>query len=478
MSTSATDRPTVWTSLAYAYALLLAAVLSYFLLGIPVQLTDSFGNLLNVQGRTLGEVVADNLWQASFLRPLLWGQIAFVYGLVREQPFDWFRGLHALQVVLLSLMFVALARPRTRRDLACVPLGLTVLVGLHTFAGTVEEAFPINTFLTIVLCCYAAALVALADYRWWHDALAAVLFVFAALTVESGLLVCVIVAGAFVLGARGVSRAGIALQVVLLAAYFVLRYGALHVGSPSLGERSSGFGFGMLEPSQMQARFGAGPWLFYLYNVATSALSVLASEPRAGVWRLVRGVVDGPLEPAMVVNVAASIGATGLLAWFAWSRRAAWRARTLTRDDRIVLLFGGVLAANALMSYAYTKDVIMSPAGAFYALAVYAAARHAAAAVPWRAAHLNVLAVTAAAVASGAWAVREAGACANLRQAALTVRNEWAYADEGLGEQHIDVSGPGAAALKMQLSDDAIWRHPAPPPLLPNADWVAVFDVK
>jgi hypothetical protein len=49
--------------------------------------------------------------------------------------------------------------------------------------------------------------------------------------------------------------------------------------------------------------------------------------------------------------------------------------RTSDMTDRLVFVFAGVLAANALLSYAYTKDDIMSVSGVFYGLAAYAASR-------------------------------------------------------------------------------------------------------
>src|SRR5262249_45528926 len=150
-------------------------------------------------------------------------------------------------------------RPRTWTDAAVVPLGLAALLGSHTFTGTVTEAFPINTYLTIVLCCFAAAALVLSSHRWWTDVLAILLFVIAALTVESGLLVGVILVGGVLVGGRGVSRWGIGLVVLLLAGYFVLRFTWLHVGSPGLEERSSGFGFGVLDPKELIARFGRNP---------------------------------------------------------------------------------------------------------------------------------------------------------------------------------------------------------------------------
>jgi hypothetical protein len=158
------------------------------------------------------------------------------------------------------------------------------LFGIHTFEGTILEAFPINAYMTILICCYLAAVLALGRPHWWRDVAAAVLFVFAALSVESGLLVAVVLVAAYLAGARGVSRWGIAAVVLLVAGYLALRFGVLGVGTPEFTERSSGFGFAVLEPEDIERRFGQHPSLFHLYNVGTSILSVLFSEPRGGVW--------------------------------------------------------------------------------------------------------------------------------------------------------------------------------------------------
>ena len=45
-------------------------------------------------------------------------------------------------------------------------------------------------------------------------------------------------------------------------------------------------------------------------------------------------------------------------------------ARRFTRDDQLVAVFVAVTLANAAISYTYTKDVILSPAGIFYAAAL------------------------------------------------------------------------------------------------------------
>src|SRR5262245_54621342 len=193
MSTVALEEATAgrrWTLLAHAYGLLVAAVLGYFLCGLVVQVSDSFGNLLAVQAPTLGELLRDQFSQRGYLRPLLWAQMKIVYELSGGQYYLWFRGIHVVQVALLIVLCVRLMRPRTALDAAVIPLALAVLTGSHTFAPMVREAFPINSFLTIAICCVAVANLATRDRaRWYTDALAIAIFAASVLTVESGLLV-------------------------------------------------------------------------------------------------------------------------------------------------------------------------------------------------------------------------------------------------------------------------------------------------
>jgi hypothetical protein len=386
---------------------------------------------------------------------------------------EWFRGWHVAQVALLTVLFLRLVRPRSLAGCAVVPLGLAALIGAHTFAGTVREAFPINTFMTILLCCFAAADLAIGPPRWWRDAAAAALFAFAALTVESGLLVAVIVVAAFLAGARGVSRVGIGLQLVLLAGYFVLRFVVLDVGAPGLEERRSGFGFSGLEPEQLVARFGDNPLPFYAYNVVSSLLSVLFSEPREGMWGVTRNLLAGQLSIPQVVNVTASTLGTLLVGLYGWRRRRDWLARRFDRSDQLVLMFAAVAAANAAMSYAYTKDVILSPAGAFFAVAFAVAARSFIESMRG----VSLARATAAGllllVLSGAWAFRAVNAHLGLRVAAAAVRTEWAYVDMWLERKSEVPTDPFAVELKRRLQDEAVRKHPARSAL--TGDWLAWF---
>ena len=451
----------LWRWLSYAYATLVVAGLGYFLYDLPIQVTDSYGNLVKASGTTLGTLVYQEFHQAGYLRPMLWGQLHLGYDLSGGAYYEWFRGWHVGQVALLAILFLRLVRPTSWSGAAVVPLGLAALIGGHTFTGTIVEAFPINSFMTILLCCFAAADLAMGPPRWWRDLAAAILFVFAALTVESGLLVAVVFVSAFLAGARGVSRAGIGLQCLLVAGYFVLRFAVLDVGSPGLTERPSGYGFSRREPAELAALFQDNPLPFYAYNILSSTLSVLVAEPRWGTWGVTRDIVRGEPMPAALVHVVASTLGTCLIAAYAWQRRREWRARRFDRSDQLVIVFFVVLAANAALSYAYTKDVILSPAGAMFAVAMTVAARHVIDALPTRGAGAALL----IAILSGAWAFLAVGAHLELRTAAASMRAEWVYVDDWLQRASEVPTDPSALALKRRLQDDAVARHPLRPTL-------------
>jgi len=131
-----------------------------------------------------------------------------------------------------------------------------------------------------------------------------------------------------------------------------------------------------------------------------------------------------------------------------------------------------VLVANAVISYPYTKDVIMSPAGAFFAIAGFVAIRNVLTWLPSRVSRrVTILAVVGAALVSTTWAVRVVGTHVSLRGSAYAERNEWAYAEGSLASEGIVLTGKDAALFR-QLRDDAIYGHPPPLPLRPPMAWL------
>jgi hypothetical protein len=244
-------------------------------------------------------------------------------------------------------------------------------------------------------------------------------------------------------------------------------------------ERTSAFGFGKLEPRDLMARFGANPLPFYVYNVVSSIASVLFAEPRAGEYAMTRDLLAHELKTWQYVAVTASTLGTLVIAAFAWARRGEWWRLRFDRDDQLVIIFVAMTGFNAFISYAYTKDVIMSPAGAFFALALAVATRRVAiGGVPegseggrfsWRTAVATVLLC----VMSSAWAIRAVGIHVGLRHSALVMRNEWAYADLWFANEGQRPTGD-AVRLKDQLQSDAVSRHPAPAFFV--GDWLRWFE--
>lgn len=460
---------------SYAVSLLLTMTLGYFLLRVPIQVSDSFSNML-VLDRPFGEVVRAGL-QPGYFRPGLWAELKIVHDLSQGAYFYWFRWTQVVQVVMLVALFVRLVRPVTLAGAVVLPVGVAVLIGHHAFAWTVREAFPINTFLTIVLSCAAAAAVSFAPFRRWHDVAAVLLFIVAALTVESGLLVGVILIGAYAAGLRGVSRAGILAVGALGVGYLVLRFGVLDIGTPSLLDRDAGFGFQRYDARDLQRMFGERPFPFYAYNVVSAVVGLLFAEPRDGAWVVTRGAIAQNVPAPLIIGLVSSTLATSLIARFVWVRRRAWLRRTFDTSDRIVLLFLLVLGANAAISYTYTKDVIMSPAGYFYAAAFVVACRDyvdhlSLDGTPWRraigAAILLVMACT--------WTVRAVGLHAALTRTAYKVREQWAYVDESIERMGYVPVPPSVARLKERLQTEAVITHPGRPQVRERWTWLFEMD--
>ena len=431
-----------------------------FLLAIPVQLSDSFTEFISVHGHSLATVIAAEFYNGTYFRPLRRALIKIVYDASGGHYQLAFRGFQALELLVLLLLAVRMLRVRSAAALMALPLGLAILVGIHTFAGAVREGLPINHFLTILVCCAAAVNLAQARRTPVTDVAAVALLVAAMLTIESGLLIWAIFAVAYCVGYRGISRSALIALTACVGMYFVGRFVLIGGAAPGLNERSAGFGFSVLSPDELVRRFGENPLPFYAYNFVCAISSVLFAEPRGGVWALVRELTSGRPEPWQAVNVVTSAATTLLIARVAVARLPRWRARQFDDPDRFMILFLAVLPLNALFAGAYEKDVIMSPAGLFYAAAAYFVFREL-----LSGAKLSVARALILLVAVG-WSVRFVGIHDNLRARALSVQDEWAYYDDWARNQPNDIHlNAEEEAIRQHLYEDAVLRAPRVPQL-------------
>ena len=453
---------------AYCVAAAVAFALAYDLMAIPVQVSDSLTQLLSAQrSPSAWATFAAMAERVAYFRPLFFTEIDLLFDLARGHYWLAFRGFHAFLLVACVLLFVRALRVQTWHDSAAAVFALTVLTGMHTFRGTVREAFPVSHFLVIVVLCLLALNLARSAGGLWADIGAAATFVVASLTLESGLIVAVVFVTAWACGMRGVSGRGLVAIAVLLSGYLTLRFWYLDVGTPGLEERSSGFLLTMLEPEVLQARFGSNPAGFYAYNVASSALSVLFSEPDGGVFEVVRARLQGDVPPRLYLGVLSSVMTTGLIAWAVRARLGGRGERTDEASAHLLLIAGAVLVANATISYAYTKHEILSVAGAFYAIAVFVAARHALHRADRAGGAPRVALVLFLGIMATTWAFRSAGLHHMLQVQAFKARNDWArVTPEIFGGSESEQDGP--VALVRQLRQEALDTRVTNPFLLPQ----------
>jgi hypothetical protein len=447
-------RPARWRAAAVALALLLGLCLAAELWHMPVQVSDSLGEILDAQASPspLASFLA-SAGSEAYLRPLRIAQIKLLYDAAQGTSYRLvYRGFHALLIVCCLVLFVRVLRVTTAADFACAALALSVLLGLHTFRGTVQEAFPINHFLEITVLTLLVVDLARSRGGWLADGIGVVTFVVAALTLESGLLVWVGAITARIVGWRGLSNSALVVMTALLGAYFTVRFGYLETGTPSLSERSAGFLFTVLEPPQLEARFGADPLPFYAYNVATSALSVLLSEPRAGVFVNLLAWKNDALETRHLLQLATSAATTVLMLWAAVD---LLRRRRLTEWGGLLALCAALLAGNALLSFAYTKDEIMTVSGAFYGVAAFAAARYALQRSEARPLVRALVAASLLLLCAG-WSVRAAGLHYLLRAQAFRHQNDWAGLPQAWQREGRWPTDPGAAQVIRDLHDEAV----------------------
>jgi glycosyltransferase involved in cell wall biosynthesis len=410
---------------AYLVAAVFALTIGADLLRMPVQVYDAIGEILDAQrSPSAWASFWGSLSSDGYLRPLRIAQIKLLFDVSGGDYWLAYRGFHALLLACCFFLFTRALDVRTTTDLAAALVALTVLTGLHTFRTTVQEAFPINHFLEVGVFALIAINLARSRGGILTDAAALLTFAVAALTLESGLLVWVVAVAAWTFGMRGISARGVAAMTALVAGYFYLRFVLLPTGAPEVGERSAGYLLGVLEPDELQRRFSDRLFWFYGYNVMSSMLSVLLSEPQSGIFLATRSWLQGEVPPRVVLAFLSSTVTTGLIGWAAIR---GLRQRT-TGDGSLPLIpvFVAVLGASAVLSYAYTKDDIMSTAGMFYALAAYAAVRL----LLGRAARMRHLTAGVLAcvllVAGTAWSVRSLGIHHILQSQAFKHRNDWA----------------------------------------------------
>ena len=440
----------------------MAASIAYCLFHLPFEIGDNLGNLLQLTDTTAARIFVGTLHLQAFMRPMTWATMKVVFDLSGGHYFLAFRALHVLSVVALLFAFARLTRADSTLSLCAALIAMAAVIGMPAFHDTMNET-ELNTKLTLAAICLLVVNISAGSDRTpagriLSDAPVLVLLVWALLTNELGLLLWVCIAGGYLVGFRGVSRNAVIAATALVAIYFYVRFLQLHVGTPGLNERSSGFGFRVRSADELVQMFGRNRVPFYAYNVVASVLSVLFSEPRAGVFAFTRDLLTSKLQSGSVVAVATSLLSTGVMIWFIARRWRRWLRWELRYEDQIFLLSGAVILANAVISFPYVKDVIMNIASVFYGLALCMALRALmeVIAVPRIGIERAVLASALLALVSVGWTIRAASFYADMRLRAYKAQVDWVFVDQWLRDQRVALNTPRQRELVEQLSTQMI----------------------
>jgi hypothetical protein len=455
-------------------ATIIATLLGIFIANMPLQLSDMLQNILDAEETSWTDTLAPLFNPDARWRPLNAIMLKFFYEISQGHYWFTFKTINIAMVLVLLILIVRLMRVTTALDFAAAAIALYVVVGLNTFYDLVVEGYPLFNHLVPVLATLIVVNLAYSRGGLLVDATAILCFVIAVLNAETGFLIPVVLVSAYMIGWRGVSRGALAVIVVLTLFCLALHLAEFGSGT-SLITNPSGFGFGRPEPEELQAIFAGRMYLYYIHNVVAALLSVLFAEPQGGTWHGVAWMVGAEsISRNHFVEIASSTFLTCLILAYAVRRWRAWLAFELDHSDRLVLLALVVLVANAAISFAYLKNIILATAGLFWALAGYAAIRDVLnrATSPntktWRAA----LALSAVMLLSTAFVLRTMSTHYLMWKQARHNQHAWVVAYASL-DRYLPTTAEGRALVK-ELRTQALLM-PVPSPVL-IAKWIRRYE--
>jgi hypothetical protein len=478
------ESPSVrWRTLAIVYAVLLSAAAGFWLLHVPFTVSEVALNLLQHQsGPPAVQVFIDTIGAQTgngrgYLRGFSIATGTLLFELSGGEYFLTYRSFHVALISVLLLTLVYLVRVDSLLSFGVAMLSATALLGIHTFHEAVYET-ETNIKLIIPACLFVTVCLSASQPARWKDAAAILMAFYAFFSNELGLLVWVCVVAGYLVGFRGVSRSAVIVVSVLLLVYLYLRFVHWGVGTPPLTERSSGFGFRRYDPVDLIRMFGRNPYPFYIYNVVVSGLTVLFAEPRFGTFTFIRSLAapEYRFSPGLALEFVSSTLTTLVMVWYVARRARRWIAGDIDYGDKLFLVAVAVVAANAAISFPYAKEVTMSSAGAFYALAMFPVLRYfmTYAGSGYRSTSRAVATFALLAVISVTWTVRAGSFFLDLRRQAYRAQTEWAVLYDWMAEQHVKAPPGRGRELLDRLRREALRMDV--PRVYNDPGWIKALD--
>lgn len=325
-------------------------------------------------------------------------------------------------VALLAWLFRS---PGVARNIAAI-VALSCILGLHT-SRILFLFVPLNVYSGALLLLLLGIVLALSPRMRPYDWIFFPLTLVALFTLESSLLIVPTLAVLWWLSAPGVSLRGLAGAVLALALYLTVRFS---FGTPVslVGNYvGSGLGFSAATPDSLRNTFEHAPWLFWIYNVVSSVLTVLASEPRAGIYQFVASLLRGSTAVWQWLHVTSSVLTTCVVG------AVLMRSRLLSERDRLLCAAGLVLVVfGSGLGFLYTRDRIGLSAGVGYGMLVFVALSALLERLP-ATGFRRVATLAVVSILTLLWTTRTAELYAQLRDTAWDYRGEWMDRYEDVG---------------------------------------------
>jgi hypothetical protein len=416
---------------------------------IAWSLGDTYSHLARPALASWPQAVADAFTSGREYRPLFDLAIKASY----ESVGTWLPFYQALVLILFAALLILVAwacravGPR-RALAACV--AISCVAALHT-SRILFGFWPLNHYAAVMACIVLTVALALHPAARRFDWLFGVLALIAMLGLELGALIVPLSIVLWWCGAPGIGRRGVVGVAAGAAVYVAIRLTFAEYSGESL-YADTGFIFQTVDAASLRARFGDSPWLLWIYNVGSTFLTIVASEPREGVFSFVESLLADDMESWRWFHVGLSSLTTILIAG-GLVRGRPWKER-----DRLLVVAGGaLLLCGSALGFLYTRDRIGPAGGIGYALLLYVACSSwlespAATAPRWRATVTAAIALVAA-----GWVIRSGETFFQLRDLAWDYRTEWTERFEELGARQEQT------ALLEQLRAAALAETPADP---------------
>ena len=401
------------------------ALLGVALFAIPWSFIDVFNHLRDATAWGLPETVRNAFSRDVEYRPLFTLSIRAAYDLVGLRLWVY-HALVLLQFGAILALLIWLFQPRDVRRAIAGCIALSCVIGLHS-SRVLFSFWPLNHHsggLVLLLLATALALDPRTRSREW---IYFPLILAALLLLESGLIIVPLIAILWWVDAPGLSHRGVLGATAALGAYAAIRLGLGTVDRQLVVYTSSGLGFSDLSPEALRNIFEHAPWLLWIYNVLANLLTVLVSEPRAGVYRFVESLLRGDTALWQWIQVGSSVLTTAAIVM------VLVMSRVVSTRDRLLLVSGCTfIACGSALGFLYTRDRIALSAGVGYSLLLYVALAALLERDPgakWK----RVLVTGGICAIAAGWILRSGESYFQLRDAAWDAHLEWTDRYEALG---------------------------------------------